>query len=238
MQPQYVQQASEFQQKAPLTFVIILLASLLAALIGALVWGAWRGVPKLLDWIKDRQEASHKQQTALLSDLRSDNAADIGRAEKAVTDAHDKIGREVRTSGDAIGQKLEAVHSDVRRIAAKIGASIFLLAFAGSLCMVAWHRRAAGARQRVIVSQTLALPVVAVTCSPACGKGQHCTSSGKCEPDRSAPALKNDGKGVGEAKSKTASLPDAGASLRYVLLGSFASGACAASMEPCEDKMN
>jgi len=119
MQPEYVKAATELAQRTPLIFVITLLSALLAGILLAALWSVWKGIPKLLDWVKVLTDTSHARQEKLLTDLRTDADKDIARSERAVTDAH-----------NTIGAKVDAVHKDVLRIAAKIGASTLLLSLA------------------------------------------------------------------------------------------------------------
>lgn len=162
MQPQYLQAAQDVALKSPLIFVICLLAALLGALICVLVWGAWKGVPRLLDWIEKRQEAGHVQQNKLLTDLRSDADKDIARSDKAVSDAHVVIGAKV----EAVSGKVEAMHSDVRRIAAKLGAVSILLALCG------WAAFSFGSR--LVVRTAI---ILAAKCEPPCPEGQRCKTA-------------------------------------------------------------
>lgn len=148
MQPQpYVQTASELAQRSPLIFVIILQAALLAALLGGLVWAIWKGVPRLLEWIEKRQKEDHEHQKQLLEDLRSDANKDLDRSDRHISDVHSQI-----------GAKVDAVHADVRRIAAKIGATVLTLAVVGWLFAK-------------IVSEG---KVQAASCDPPCPEGYKC----------------------------------------------------------------
>lgn len=159
MQQQYVQTAADLAQKAPLTFVVVILSLLLAGLLGGLLWAVWRGVPKLMDWMDRRAAADKEHQKSLIGDVRADAAADVKRSEDAVSGAHREI-----------GQKVDAVHADVRRIALKIGVSVLLVLFAGWLAM--------GTAQRVVL--------LAAKCEPPCPEGQKCETAipRKCVQDK------------------------------------------------------
>lgn len=166
MQPQpYVQTASELAQRSPLIFVIILQAALLAALLGGLVWAIWKGVPRLLEWIEKRQLADHEHQKQLLEDLRSDANKDLDRSDKHISDVHSQI-----------GARVEAVHADVRRIAAKIGATVLTLA------VVSW----------LFVRMCSESNVFAASCEPPCPEGYKCkrahprTCTKDKEPEKTA----------------------------------------------------
>ncbi len=137
--------------KAPLTFVVILLAVILCAVIGAALWGIWKGIPRLLDWIDKQNAAAREHQKSLIADVRTDASADVKRADDAVSGAHKEI-----------GLKVEAVHADVRRLMVKVGATVVVI-FLASLAF----------------QKTMVL-LATYTCSPPCSGNTFCCAQDTC----------------------------------------------------------
>jgi hypothetical protein len=178
MQPQYVTTAADVAQKAPLTFVVFLLAVILAGVIGGALFLIWRGLPKALEWLDRRAEADRAHTKALVDAARSDAAIDVKRADDAVSGAHKEI-----------GQRVAAVHDDVRRLMVKVGASIFIFLLVGWLSLGLTHR----------------LIMLAAKCEPPCPEGQRCETAipRKCVEDKKGKEAKKGDK----TAIKSSSLP-------------------------------
>lgn len=172
----YVNAASDLAHRTPLIFVILLLAVLLVGVVGGLIWAVWRGAPRLLTWLSERQTADHEHQRQLIEGVRKDAADDVSRSERAVIDAHQQIGK-----------KVEALHGDVKLIMIKVGASAVLLFLVGWLTF--------GLYRGAVVTME------AAKCEPPCPEGQKCKTAipRECVEDKKGKEAKKKGKATATA---------------------------------------
>lgn len=141
--------------KGPLLFVAICLL----AIFGGLVW-----------WVAFRFWPGHREEKALdrahLAELlrqRGDEAADdIKQAREIAGLQHEAIVKRVEG-------KLDDVHTDVKRIAAKVGLTMLLLGLLLTSLRISVALFEVESRDR---------------CDPPCPEGQHCTTGGKCRMDK------------------------------------------------------
>lgn len=141
--------------KGPLLFVAICLL----AIFGGLVW-----------WVAFRFWPGHREEKALdrahLAELLRQRgleaADDIKQAREIAGLHHEAIVKRVEG-------KLDDVHTDVKRIAAKVGLTVLFLGL-------------------LITGLRISVALFALEesdkCSPPCPEGQHCTTGGKCQLDK------------------------------------------------------
>ena len=155
---EHIQPLVDAAYRGPLLFVAVCLL----LIFGGLVW-----------WVTFRFWPDHRTEKALdrahLAELlrqRGVEAADdIKQAREIAGLHHEAIVKRVEG-------KLDDVHTDVKRIAAKVGITMLLL---GLLIT----------SLRISVALFAAVEVESSDrCDPPCPEGQHCTTGGKCKLDK------------------------------------------------------
>lgn len=158
--------------KAPLLFIAL-------ALLLILGYALWWVTHKLWPQHLEEQQKTRDHMTAMMTTRGKEAAEDAERDRELHKAQNEVIVNRVENKIAGVSGQVADVHDRVvgiddalRRIALKVGvASLLGLLALGAALNV----------RRVIVAET---------CNPPCARGYHCVSGNKCEPDKSAPAVR------------------------------------------------
>lgn len=158
--------------KAPLLFIAL-------ALLLILGYALWWVTHKLWPQHLEEQQKTRDHMTAMMTTRGKEAAEDAERDRELHKAQNEVIVNRVENKIAGVSGQVADVHDRVvgiddalRRIALKVGVASLL----GLLAMSALLNA-----RRVIVAET---------CNPPCARGYHCVSGNKCEPDKSAPAVR------------------------------------------------
>ncbi len=157
--------------KAPLLFIAL-------ALLLILGYALWWVTHKLWPQHLEEQQKTRDHMTAMMTTRGKEAAEDAERDRELHKAQNEVIVNRVENKIAGVSGQVADVHDRVvgiddalRRIALKVGVASLL----GLLAMSALLN---------------ARRIVAETCNPPCARGYHCVSGNKCEPDKSAPAVR------------------------------------------------
>ena len=158
--------------KAPLLFIAL-------ALLLILGYALWWVTHKLWPQHLEEQQKTRDHMTAMMTTRGKEAAEDAERDRELHRARSGVIVNRVENKIAGVSGQVADVHGRVvgiddalRRIALKVGVASLL----GLLAMSALLNARRG--------------IVAETCNPPCKRGEHCVSGNKCEPDKSAPAVR------------------------------------------------
>lgn len=158
--------------KAPLLFIAL-------ALLLILGYALWWVTHKLWPQHLEEQQKTRDHMTAMMTTRGKEAAEDAERDRELHKAQNEVIVNRVENKIAGVSGQVADVHGRVvgiddalRRIALKVGVASLL----GLLVLSALLNA-----RRVIVAET---------CNPPCARGYHCVSGNKCEPDKSAPAVR------------------------------------------------